>query len=124
MNLQQQEQFYNMVSRLKGNSRATSVPKDDAIVTEIVNGLIVSKPAKKIEYLSETQKTSEQEAQVWNLTKDGPVLQQESKAASVPGVNNERLWSVKQIFDRPVLIGMQFLPTPINKLVITKLVSA
>ena len=61
MNLQQQERFYQMVTRLKANSRAASTPKDDAIVTEIVNGLIVSKPAKKIEYLSEPQKTSEPE---------------------------------------------------------------
>ena len=54
------------------------------MITEVHDGLIVTRPAKRIEYLSETQKTSEQEAQakVWNLTKDGPVLQ--SKAASVP----------------------------------------
>jgi hypothetical protein len=50
MNFQQQEQFYQMMTRLK--SRAAST-KEDAIVTEIVDGLIVSKPAKKIEYISE-----------------------------------------------------------------------
>jgi hypothetical protein len=82
MNLQQQEQFYQMMTRLKTHSRAGSVPKEDAIVTEIVNGLIVSKPAKKIEHISEAKTTSEPQAQVWNLTKDGPVLQKESKAAS------------------------------------------
>jgi hypothetical protein len=44
-----------MMTRLKANSssRAASVPKEDAIVTEIVDGLIVSKPAKRIEYISE-----------------------------------------------------------------------
>jgi hypothetical protein len=72
-----------MMTRLKTNSRAASVPKEDSIVTEIVNGLIVSKPAKRIEYISEpAAKTSEPQAQVWNLTKDGPALQKESKAAS------------------------------------------
>ncbi len=88
MNLQQQEQFYQMMTRLKANSRAASIPKHDVLVTEIVDGLIVSKPAKKIEYLSEPQKI-EQEAKVWNLTKDGPIL--ESKAASVPGINKIRV---------------------------------
>ena len=72
-----------MVSRLKANSRTASTP----MVTEITNGLIVTRPAKKIEYLSETQKT-EQEAKVWNLTRDGPVL--ESKAASISGINKLR----------------------------------
>jgi hypothetical protein len=86
MNLQQQEQFYQLMNRLKGNSRVASLPKEGAIVTEIVDGLIVSKLAKKIEHISEPgAKTSEPEAQVWNLTKDGPVLQ--SKAASVHGIN-------------------------------------
>ena len=79
MNLREQEQFYQMMTRLRANSRAAST-KDDAIVTEIVNGLIVSKPVKKIEYISDPAKVDEQEAKVWNLTKDGPVL--ESKAAS------------------------------------------
>jgi hypothetical protein len=65
LNLQQQEQFYQMMTRLKTNSRAAST-KADAIVTEIVDGLIVSKPAKKIEYISEPA--------------SNPVL--ESKAAS------------------------------------------
>ena len=77
MNLQQQEQFYQMMTRLR--SRAAS-SKDDVRITEMVNGTLVSKPAKKIEYISEATTTSEPEAQVWNLTKDGPVLQ--SKAAS------------------------------------------
>ena len=83
MNLQQQEQFYQMMTRLKANSRSRAASsKDDVRITEMVNGTLVSKPAKKIEYISEAAKTSEPQAQVWNLTKDGPVLQQESKAAS------------------------------------------
>jgi hypothetical protein len=87
MNLQQQEQFYQMVTRLKANSRAASAStKDDAIITEMVNGFIVSRPAKKIEYISEPAPKAS-EPKVWNLNKDGPVLQQESKAASVPGIN-------------------------------------
>lgn len=48
MNFQAQEQFYQMVTRLKANSSAGSTLKDDVLVTEIVDGLIVSKPAKKI----------------------------------------------------------------------------
>ena len=65
-----------IVTRLYENSRGASSqgPKDDVMITEVTNGLIVTRPAKKIEYLFETEKT-EQEAQVWNLTKDGPVLQ-------------------------------------------------
>jgi hypothetical protein len=44
MNLQ--EQIYQVMTRLKANSRAASTP-DDARVTEMINGLLVSKPAKK-----------------------------------------------------------------------------
>ena len=47
------------------------------------NGVLISRPAKKVEYISQpVPKTSQLEpqaqAQVWNLTKNGPVL--ESKA--------------------------------------------
>ena len=45
MNLQQQEHFYQMMTRVKMNSRAASSPH--ARITEMVNGLLVSKPAKK-----------------------------------------------------------------------------
>ena len=38
-----QEQFYEVMSRLRTNSRAASTP--DARVTEMVNGLLVTKPA-------------------------------------------------------------------------------
>ena len=85
MNLQQQEQFYQFMNRVKANerSRAASTPaneKENETVTEVMNGLIVTRPAKKIEHISEARTTSEPQAQVWNLTKDGPVL--ESKAGS------------------------------------------
>ena len=78
MNLQQQEQFYQFMNRVKGNSRAAST-KEDAIVTEIVNGLIVSKPAKKIEYLITKEKNESEPILI--------DLQQKSKAGSVAGIN-------------------------------------
>jgi hypothetical protein len=69
MNLQQQEQFYQMVTRLRANSRAASTStKDDPIITEMVNGLIVSRPAKKIEYLS-TKETRASEPIITDLQK-------------------------------------------------------
>ena len=63
MNLQQQEQFYQAFRK----SRAAST-KDDTIVTEIVDGLIVSKPAKRIEYLS-TKETQASEPIITDLQK-------------------------------------------------------
>jgi hypothetical protein len=42
-----QEQFYQAMTRLKANSRAASTQastQDDARVTEMINGLLVSKP--------------------------------------------------------------------------------
>ena len=50
------------------------------MVTEMINGLIVTRPAKKIEYLSETQKTSRNQNKVWNLTR----MASNQKAGSVP----------------------------------------
>lgn len=91
MNLQQQEQFYQIMTGLKQSSRAASLPETELRVTEMgSNGVLISRPAKKVEYISQpVPKTSQLEpqaqAQVWNLTKNGPVL--ESKAASVPGIN-------------------------------------
>jgi hypothetical protein len=69
MNLQQQEWFYQMMNRVKANERSRAAStKEDAIVTEIVDGLIVSKPAKKIEYLS-TSETKESEPIITDLQK-------------------------------------------------------
>jgi predicted protein tyrosine phosphatase len=80
MNFQQQEEFYQVMTRLKTNSssRAAST-KDDARVTEMINGLLVSKPAT-----STTKKKSEPEITILNDSWD---REQESKAASVPGIN-------------------------------------
>ena len=56
MNLQEQERFYQFMNSVKANerSRAASTPpeKESETVTEVMNGLIVTRPAKKIEYLS------------------------------------------------------------------------
>ena len=89
MNLQQQDRFYQVMTRLRANSKAASLPKEDAIVTEIVNGLIVSKPAKRIEYISEAKPTTTMESTTPGMESywDGPLLKQESKAASVQGIN-------------------------------------
>ena len=67
-------------SKQKRKFKSSIIPKEDAIVTEIVNGLIVSKPAKKIEYLS-TEK-NESEPVVIDLQEHA-----KSKAGSVNGIN-------------------------------------
>jgi hypothetical protein len=88
MNLQQQDQFYQMMSRLKANSssRAAST-KEDKIITEVVNGLIVSKPAKKIEYLS-TSETQKNESEAEPIVIDLQEQARKSKAgSSVPNIN-------------------------------------
>ena len=51
MNLQQQDQFYQMMTRLKAKSRAassTELPEAERRVTEMINGQLISKPAKKV----------------------------------------------------------------------------
>ena len=68
-------QFFQMMTRLKTNSRAASVPKEDTIVTEVVDGSIVSKPSKKIEYIGEPK---ESEPIVIDLQKSKAVLFQVS----------------------------------------------
>lgn len=86
-----QEQFYQMMTNLRrSNSRAASTQEAERI-TEVHDGIIVTRPLKKVEYISDSEpKNTEQQgqAQVWNLTKDGPVF--ESKAASVNGINKLR----------------------------------
>ena len=79
MNTQQQDQFYQMMTNSRSGSRAVS-SSEDRRITEVVNGLIVTRPAKKITYLSpsETKQTTE-EPEIIELTK--------SKAGSVPAVN-------------------------------------
>jgi hypothetical protein len=90
MNLQQQDQFFHWMTRVKANSRAASTT-EDTIVTEMVDGLIVSKPPKRIEYIGETKA----EPIVIDL--------QKSKAGSVPGINK-----LKAIHDFISLNGRRF----------------
>ena len=58
-----------MITRIKANSRAASIQeaKENATVTEVLNGLIVTRPAKRIEHISETKTTREAQPQVWLL---------------------------------------------------------
>jgi hypothetical protein len=56
--------------RLLREVEQASVPKDDARVTEIVNGLIVTRPAKKVTYVSNQEKR-ESEPEVINLQEYG-----------------------------------------------------
>ena len=69
MNFQQQEQFYQVMSRL--SSRAAS--SAEAIVTEMVNGLLVSKPTNPKEPividLQECAKTKSRKASVPKINK-------------------------------------------------------
>ena len=76
MNLK--KQFYQVMTNSK-----VALPEVEIRVTEMENGIIVSKPLKKIEHISAAKPTKA--AQVWNLTRNGPVL--ESKAAPVRGIN-------------------------------------
>jgi hypothetical protein len=91
---QMQEEFYQVMTRLRANSRAASVqePKDDARVTEIVNGLIVSKPANKVTDISNpVQERRESEAEVIDLQEYA-----KSKAGSVSSSGINKL---KAIYD-------------------------
>ena len=73
MNLQQQEQFYQFMNRVKGNSRAAST--QDGRVTEIINGLLVSKPKEKKPVVIDLQE----------YARSGKA------AASAPGINKLRV---------------------------------
>ena len=66
-----------MMTKLRANSRTASVPKEDNIITEAVDGLIVSKPAKRIEYLSTNESNEKNESEPIVID-----LQQKSKAGS------------------------------------------
>ena len=71
MNLQQQEQFYQMMTRLKRNSRAASSSEER--ITEMVNGVLISKPSQKEPVVIDLQEYAK------------------SAAASVPGININKL---------------------------------
>ena len=68
LNLQQQERFYQFMNRVKANerSRGASSGIEDKRITEVVNGIITTRPAKKIEYLSEE---TQQGPEIIELTK-------------------------------------------------------
>jgi len=83
-----QEEFY----QARTNSRATSLPEVEIRVSEMdSNGVLISKPLKKVEYISEPTPKSEPEteAQLWNHSRNGPVL--ESKADSVNSINKMKV---------------------------------
>ena len=52
------------MTRLRANSKAassgTGIETEDKMITEVINGIITTRPAKKIEYLSETKQTTEE----------------------------------------------------------------
>lgn len=73
MNLQEQDRFYRTFTR----SRAASTTEDKRI-TEVINGVITTRPANKIEYLSDSE-PAPSEPVIIDLQQ-----QQKSKAASVP----------------------------------------
>ena len=73
MNIQQQEQFYQMMTRLgaQGKSRAassTELPETERRVTEMINGHLISKPAKKVTNIRNIEK-QEKEPVIINLQK-------------------------------------------------------
>jgi hypothetical protein len=82
MNLQQQERFYQVMTRLKANSRTASTKEEgtersEARVTEMINGHLISKPAKKVTNIVDV-KEQEQEQQKEPIVID----LQKSKAGS------------------------------------------
>jgi DNA-binding protein Fis len=72
MNLQQQENFYQVMTRLKTNSRAassTQLPEAEIRVTEMdSNGMLGSKPVKKVTNIGDV-KEQEKEPIVIDLQK-------------------------------------------------------
>ena len=83
------EQVIDMIGRCSRASRAASATAttqtQDARVTEIINGLLVSKPAKKVEYIGATKDKNESEPEIIDLQEYA-----RSKAASVHGINKVR----------------------------------
>ena len=60
------EQFYQVMTRLKANSRAAAA--STPMVTEVTNGLIVTRPAKKFqEYNNEAKTKTDKEPEVIDL---------------------------------------------------------
>jgi len=90
MNLQQQEQFYQFMNRVKANSRAAST--EDKRITEVVNGIITTRPIKKIEYLNTepSTKESEQGPEIIELTKSKAGSVQVNKLREIHDFMNRR----------------------------------
>src|SRR6187455_1738680 len=64
MNIQQQEQFYQMMTRLgaQGKSRAassTELPEAERRVTEMINGQLISKPVTKVTLVEKQEQEQE-----------------------------------------------------------------
>jgi pyruvate/2-oxoglutarate/acetoin dehydrogenase E1 component len=70
-----------MIGRYR--TRSASVPKDDARLTEIINGVLVSKPSKKVTDLSKP----DSEPEIIDLQE----YARSSKAASVQSINKTKL---------------------------------
>lgn len=114
------------MTRVKANSRAASsgIEQDDARITEMVNGLIVSKPAKRIEYLSTTEK-KESEPIVIDLQKSKAGSDTKYYDMSLPstgdqvykcGLHNYETRNLKE-FNRHVEDhGSKAASVPVNKL--------
>ena len=92
---QLQEQFYQVMTSLKRGSRGASTQEQhDARVTELINGVLVSKPVKKITSLNESKQTSnESEPEITVLNDSWE--KQHSKGASTPVAVNP----VREIFE-------------------------
>ncbi len=71
-----QEQFYQMMTRLK--SRAASLSTSEERITEMINGVLVTRPVKKFQEIAETTTTATKEPVVIDLQQDA-----KSKAGSV-----------------------------------------
>jgi hypothetical protein len=74
MNSRQQEEFYQVMTKLKANSRAAStkeegIERSEARVTEMINGQLISKPAKKVTNIGDLVEKQEKEPIVIDLQK-------------------------------------------------------
>ena len=58
MNLQQQERFYQVMTNSRSRAASLSSGKEVARVTELVNGLLVSKPKPEVIDLQEYAKSA------------------------------------------------------------------
>ena len=85
MNLQQQEQFYQVMTRLKTNSREAS-SSSDARITVMDNGILVSKP------LATTIKKEPVVIDLQEYARAGNL-------ASLPGININKLKAIQDFIN-------------------------